>query len=42
MIEFLYGMLVAYTSVILTLVAQHVAKNEFYKINSWERSDYDI
>jgi len=42
MIDFLYGMLVAYTSIILILVAQKVTKNEFYKINTWESSDYDI
>ena len=40
--EFFYGMVTAYTSVVLILVAQKVSKNEFDKINSWETSDYDI
>ncbi len=42
MIDFLWGMSVAYMSILLTLVAKKVSKDDRLAINSLESNDYDL
>ena len=42
MIDFLWGMSVAYISILLTLVAKKVSKDDRLVINSLESNDYDL